>query len=181
FDVPDWEFEWQETGDYPDWIGGGTDTETDRGAKAITQIIGQARDEGITRYRPRVIIAEQQADDANASKRADWEMRRRIAKSREATVTVNGWHQSNGDLWKQNLMVRTTIPWLSLDMDMLISCVDYIYGEEGELCTFTLTLPDAFLPEKFRKTKAPKKGRGAKGKGPAWYATYPVGRPGPRA
>lgn len=149
--------------------GGGTDTETDRGADVINQIVGTAKDPGVSRYRPKVIVAEAQADDGAAQKRADWEMRRRIAKATEATISVVGWRQSNGELWRPNMMVSVDAPWLSLDRELLISAVEYSYGNDGEVATLTLTLPDAFLPEKWRKSKKKKGGKGG-GKGKAGAA-----------
>jgi prophage tail gpP-like protein len=156
-DGDDWDEE-----DFEDWDGepgSGTDRDADRGAAVITQVVSQARDYGITRYRPKVIIAETQADDLGAEKRADWEMRRRIAEGLSAKVTVTGWRQENGRLWTVNEMVDVDVPWLGLEREMLIGEVEYSIGEGGEIATLSLTLPDAFLPEKIRHTKGGGRGR----------------------
>ena len=155
-----WDDDFDEDGDF----GGGTDTETDRGVNAINQIVGTARDPGITRYRPKVIVAESQADDDFAAKRADWEMRRRIGEALEATVTVNGWRQNNGELWATNLMVPVNVPWLGIEREMLIGTVEFTIDEGGEITRLGLTLPDAFLPKKMRKPKQAKASGGGKGK-----------------
>jgi prophage tail gpP-like protein len=135
--------------------------------KTLTQIIGQTRDEGITRYRAHVIVAEAQADGADAQKRADWEMRRRLARSKEAQVTVNGWRQRDGRLWQQNENVYILSPWLDLAEPLLISEVEFSYSDAGEVVTLTLVLPDTFLPEPKRKTKADAKKK-AGGDGGTW-------------
>jgi prophage tail gpP-like protein len=148
--------------DFGEWDGekgSGTDRETDRGISAITQVVGSARDYGITRYRPKVVVAEAQADDDNAEKRADWELRRRIGRSVKASVTVNGWRQEDGALWTPNLLIYTFIPWLGLEREMLIGEVRYSYDEGGEIAQLALTHPDAFLPDLVRRPKG-KRGAG---------------------
>jgi prophage tail gpP-like protein len=154
-----------DSGEWDGAPGSGTDTQTDRGIAVITQIVGTARDPGITRYRPKVIVAEAQADDNNAEKRADWELRRRIARAVKATVTVNGWRQDDGALWATNLMVYVDVPWLGLDREMLIGEVAFSIEDGGEITALSLTLPDAFLPEKVRKAKRGKGGKSGKKKG----------------
>ena len=137
-------------------------TGTKRGnPKSLTEVKGRATDPAIKRYRPLVIVAEAQADDGLAEKRADWEVRRRIAEGTTATITVNGWHQGDGGgLWETNMMVPVKAPWLALERELVISEVTYSYDEGGEKTTLNLTLPDAFLPDKERKTKKGKKGAG---------------------
>lgn len=163
-DDDDWDWEDREPGD-------GSDTETDRGAHVINQIVGTAQDPGITRYRPKVIIAEAQADDDNAENRADWELRRRIGQSVKASITVNGWRQQSGDLWTPNLMTYVNVPWLGLDRELIISEVEFSIDDGGEITRLGLTLPDAFLPEKVRKAKSKRGrggGKGGKGKADHW-------------
>jgi prophage tail gpP-like protein len=125
--------------------------------KTLTQVVGSAKDPGVTRYRPHVIVADSQADDATAAKRADWEMRRRLAKSKQATVSVVGWRQEDGSLWKQNQMIWIRSRYLGLDQEMLIGKVTFNYGSGGEITELELILPDALLPEPKRKHKGDKK------------------------
>ena len=134
--------------------------------KELTQITATVKDPGVKRYRPHVIVADSQSDAAEAAKRADWEMRRRKAKSKNATVTVVGWHQDDGSLWKQNQMIWIHSRYLGLDMEMLIGKVSFSYGNGGELTELDLMLPDALLPDPKRKTKQDKtKGDGKGGGG----------------
>jgi len=147
-----------DTGDDAD-----TDTATDDQSSVISEVIGTAKDEEIKRYRPKVIVAETEADNALSKKRADWERRRRIAKSTSGSLTVQGWHQrENGALWKPNLMVHVTSPALAVDTDLVISEVEFTYDTNGELTRLTVTMPDAFLPDKVRSPKQ-KKAKGGKG------------------
>jgi len=133
--------------------------------KTLTQITGTVRDEGVTRYRPHVIVAESQADGEDAAKRADWEMRRRLARAKTANVTVNGWRQRDGRLWLQNESVFILSPWLGLAEPLLIGEVEYSYGDGGEVTALSLVLPDTFLPDPKRKTKTDQQKAAADGKG----------------
>lgn len=135
--------------------------------RALTQIVGTVKDPGITRYRPMVIVAEQQADAAEAAKRADWEMRRRLAQSKTATVTIAGWRQEDETLWTQNQMVWIKAPYLGLDQEMLIGKVTFDYGTGGETTELELILPDALLPEPKRKAAA-RTGTGTGSAGGMW-------------
>ena len=122
----------------------------------LTQISGKAKDPEITRYRPLVIVAEAQSDDAMAQTRADWEIRRRKGEGTKATIVVNGFRQQDGKLWQPNMMAQVEAPWLALKRELIISEVTYSYDDSGEKTTLTLTLPDAFLPDpKERKAKEP--------------------------
>jgi prophage tail gpP-like protein len=134
--------------------------------KTITQVSATVYDRGITRYRPHVIVSEGQADSAEAEKRADFEMRRRIARAKTAEIKVQGWRQLDGALWTQNLNIWVESPWLGLSQSLLIKEVSFDYGNGGETTNLTLCLPDSLLPEPKRKTKEPaaKKG-GGKGDG----------------
>jgi prophage tail gpP-like protein len=132
--------------------------------KTLTQVIGTVRDPDITRYRPHLIVCEKQSDDAEATKRAQWEMRRRLAKAIRATITVNGWRQQDGRLWLTNEMAQCEAPWLALNRELIIAQVQYEYGPGGEMTALELTLPDAFLPEAKRKAKRRKEGEGKKGR-----------------
>jgi len=171
-DPPDGEEE-DTSGDDGAGTGGGHDTATNRGAKVLTQVLGSATDTGINRYRVHVIMAEAAADDMDAAQRADWEMRRRIAKGLKATLTVIGWRQRDGRLWKINEMVQIKADWLGLDQELVISQVEFELGTAGKVTRLETTLPDAFLPERIKR-KRQNKGHGRKGKhkgtggGAAW-------------
>lgn len=143
-----------------------------KGKNVLTQVGGAVKDPDITRYRPKVIVAESQADAADAAKRADWECRRRIGKALKAQISVVGWRQQDGRLWLTNEMCKCEAPWLSLDRELVISQVEYTFGADGQVCNLELTLPDAFLPEKVREPKKP--GGAGKGKGDPWPDLVPL-------
>lgn len=146
--------------------GGGNDTATDRGAKVLTQVLATATDPGIKRYRVHVLMAEAAADDMDAEQRADWEKRRRIAKGLKASLTVAGWRQRDGRLWQTNEMVQINAPWLGLEQELVVSQVAFeLSGGSGKVTKLEVTLPDAFLPDKIKKKRKPKRGKKGKKRG----------------
>jgi prophage tail gpP-like protein len=112
---------------------------------------GQAIDPAVGRYRPRVIIAEEQDDSGICQRRADWEARVRAGRARRVEADVQGWRHGGG-IWTPNTLVRVSSNWLRVDQDMLIAGVELSLSERGTLATLSLIKPEAFdlipLPEK---------------------------------
>lgn len=118
------------------------------GPEAETGIVGYAKDRGIKRYRPKVIIAERMADIRTATDRAVWQARVNAARGKSATITVQGW-LCGGELWRPNRLVRVKDDWLALDQDMLITAVTWRKSEQGTTCDLGIMPVGAFdlLPE----------------------------------
>lgn len=112
-------------------------------------------DSAVTRYRPLVIMAETGATNGSAADRATWEANVRLGRSASATVTVRGWRQGlTGKLWKPNLLVGITSPFLRMDGDMLIRQVTYKRsGSSGTEAELSIVSPQAFSPEPPDKKK----------------------------
>jgi len=60
---------------------------------------------------------------------------------------VQGWRQSNGDLWRHNTLVKVTDPVLGFDSDMLISKVTYSLSAQGSVTTLQVAPPHTFDPD----------------------------------
>ncbi|MNW14852.1 phage late control protein GPD [compost metagenome] len=60
------------------------------------------------------------------------------------TYQVQGWRQSNGDLWRHNTLVRVIDPVLEIDGDMLISKVTYSLSAQGSITTLQVAPPHTF-------------------------------------
>ena len=69
---------------------------------------GGARDPGVLRYRRLVIAPDKGLDRQGAIERARWEVVSRAGKSVGVQVTVGGWRQEDGSLWRPNQLVRYT-------------------------------------------------------------------------
>jgi prophage tail gpP-like protein len=114
----------------------------------VRACIGAALDASVGRYRPWLLTAETQADDATCQRRAEWEARRRAGHATRATVVVAGWRQTpGGPLWDTNLLVPVIAPWLGIDRVLLISSLEFRKDDGGSTTAMELTLPDAFATE----------------------------------
>lgn len=128
------------------------------GTGANVRILGQARDPDIRRNRPRYIKAEGAGDAAFARERAVWAATTARAKALGATLTVKGWRQADGRLWRVNELVKVTAPWLRIDRDLLITRVEYTLSKNGRRTELELTPQEALNPEPLR-TPVPARGR----------------------
>lgn len=121
----------------------GTDDESS-GAET-SQIMGEATDGGVGRYRPLIMLAEQAADRKASKERAVWEANVRAARSRRVSATLQGWRETpDGPLWEPNRIVHLTDNWLAVDQDMLISGVTLTKDENGTRAALSLMPPEAF-------------------------------------
>jgi prophage tail gpP-like protein len=111
----------------------------------ITTPSGLAIDRSITRYRPKLIIAENQGNDTDFKGRAAWDIAFAKARSINAQYQVQGWYAGINELWLPNRLVYVNDPQHGIDQDLLIVSVQHQYSETGSLTTLQLTQEDAFL------------------------------------
>ena len=105
---------------------------------------GTATDNGITRYRPLTVIAEETVNAAGCQKRAEWEAAVRRGRARRLTTTVQGWYHPSG-IWRPLTLVDCDIPEVNLSGKMLISAVTYARAAtEGTTAELALVDPLAF-------------------------------------
>jgi len=115
----------------------------------VSQPEATAKDKGITRYRPTIIISETNVDKGKAQERANWENTMRAANSFNITASVQGFFQQDGRLWRVNETVKVTSPFVGLNkQDLLVRSVNFSKSESGTICTLEMTRPDAFQPKK---------------------------------
>lgn len=115
-----------------------------------------ATDPNITRYRPLIIMAEDQGTSGSIKDRAIWEAAVRLGKGSRATISVQGWRHGAG-LWQPNRLVQVVSPWLGLNREMLIATCAFVLDESGSRTELGLVLPEAYslvpLPDKKKKKK----------------------------
>lgn len=104
---------------------------------------GSATDPAVTRYRPTVILAEDQANISACALRAQWQRTVRAARASAIVYTVRGW-KANGQLWKPNALVSVTDSYMGLQESRLISNVQFSMGEQGELTQLTVVGSHAY-------------------------------------
>lgn len=110
-----------------------------------TQVSARSEDNFIKRYRPLIVLAEDKGAHATYKQRAEWERNVRRGRSARATVTVNGWRNVSGALWRANTMAHLNAAYLSVNTDLLIVGGTYILSEsEGQLTELNLVGREAF-------------------------------------
>ena len=123
-------------------------------AETHSQVMAEAVDTGVGRYRPLIVLAENHGPNATYKQRADWERNVRRGRSSKIHATVQGWRYKGG-LWQPNTMVRVESDWLGVHDDLLITSVEYIRDNQGTRTELQLASREAFdLIE-----TAPKKGK----------------------
>lgn len=136
------EFSWKDR--YSQYIvkaqGVGTD---DFYGESVAQQQAESKDAAITRYRPLIVLAEDQGTGATLSQRAEWERNVRMGRGNRATVTVQGWAH-DGKLWQPNTMVHVRSPRLYADLDLLIVAVTFLLDDQGTRTELQLCRREAF-------------------------------------
>lgn len=113
----------------------------DNGA-AVAGPSAAATDPGVKRYRPLIVLAEEQG--VSLAARADWEQRVRVARGLSASATVSGFEAAPGVLWAINTRVRCVAPSVGLDSELLVAALSYQLDARGSRTTLTLVPPDVF-------------------------------------
>jgi len=111
---------------------------------AVAHPSASSKDAGVTRYRPLIVLAEDQGGNATFAERALWERNVRAGRGTRATITVNGW-TAGGELWQPNTIARLTSPLLGADHELLITSVRFTLDDRsGALTTLELARPAAY-------------------------------------
>lgn len=112
-----------------------------------SQPTGRALDTAVGRYRPTMIIAEDQANSGTCKTRAEWQRTVSAARGDQVVYTVNGW-LANGALWQPNTLVQVVDSFLGIDEQRLISQVDFTLDDQGERTEVTVVGRHAYDPLK---------------------------------
>lgn len=130
---------------------------------------GSAHDSAIDRYRPLIVLAEDQAHGPSATRRAEWEKTVRAGRGNRARITVQGWRQDgeSGPLWEPGLRVYTHSPRIrAIGLELLIVSVSYKRNDQtGTTSELEVADPRAF--DLLAGVSAGKLGHQARGKGVA--------------
>ncbi|MFJ4143527.1 phage baseplate assembly protein [Pseudomonas sp. NPDC089734] len=126
-------------------------------AAQASEVSASVTDDRITRKRVLIIHESAPVTPELAQSRANWERGNRMGKTQVTTYKVQGWRQSNGDLWRHNTLVRVVDPVIGLDRDMLISEITYTLNEQGTVTTLVVGPPEMFDAEPNDPHKGAKK------------------------
>lgn len=103
-----------------------------------------AKDPTVPRYRPLIIIADDEGDGVTLRDRALWEVSVRAGRARRAEIEVQGWRNRAGDLWTPNTIIPVRAPTVDIDSDMLITTVQHRQGDAGTTTTLGVAPPKSF-------------------------------------
>ena len=137
------DFSWRERYSRITVKGQGRGDDENNGA-TVAHVAARVDDASITRYRPLIVLAEDQDRAGTLKDRAEWEMGVRMGRGSRASVTVQGWHADASTLWQPNRLVHLRSPYLGADIDLLIVSATYILDESGTRTEMELVRPEAF-------------------------------------
>lgn len=110
----------------------------------VAEISATETDAGVPRYRPLVILAEENASQADAAQRAVWEKNVRVGRAERVSLTVYGWTHPGG-VWQPNTLVQVLVPALKARGEFLIAQVELSQtSHDGTLTRLSLARPAAF-------------------------------------
>lgn len=116
-----------------------------RNGKAVAQVKGTATDASVKRYRPLLVIGEEQSDTASLVKRAKWEAAVRAGRGQPLSVTVPGWLTDEGKVWQPGARAAVDIPSCRVSGDLLVESVrTFRDGERGTVTDLGLVPPEAW-------------------------------------
>lgn len=103
------------------------------------------RDETISRYRPRIVLADDHGDRSRFIDRAEWEKNVRMGRALRGSITVQGWRDGEGRLWRPNTLVHLASPLLYLaEAEMLIVGCLYTLDDSGTRTALSIARREAF-------------------------------------
>jgi prophage tail gpP-like protein len=130
---------------------------------AASKLRAEATDPAVKRYRPTIIIGEEQSTVDALNARAKWEASVRAAQSQGAIYDLAGWYADGGRLFVPDMLCTVGDPRLFIDSPMLVSEVNHRKGGAGTVTQLTLVPPEAFsqlpIPEEREASRLKKGGR----------------------
>lgn len=127
-------------------------------ALAAAQTAGDALDNAIARYRPRILAAMGETDGATAQQVAEWTKARAVGDSLSVSVNLPTFQDPDGNIWWPNTLVRVQSQPLNIDRELLISSVRFSVSEGGTECSLEFKHPASYTP-KPTGTKSIRRGR----------------------
>jgi prophage tail gpP-like protein len=116
---------YDETGLYSQYVTKGQQKRTySKDPATSTQVVSSVTDKGIKRYRPLVLISDEETNNLTAENRAQWEWSIRRAKSELCNITTS-FFLINKHEWKINTLCRVIYPSFNIDKTYLIKELEF--------------------------------------------------------
>ncbi|GLS29962.1 Mu-like prophage tail protein gpP [Mesorhizobium albiziae] len=90
---------------------------------AALQPEGRSKDSSVRRRRPRIIVHESETTAQKLKERAEREIKRAAGFSREASITVSGWRDAGGMIFRPHYLISVADPRIYINQDMAIKSV----------------------------------------------------------
>lgn len=112
--------------------------------KQNLQIEQTARDSSVNRYRPVVVVIDEDTDATRALGRANWRLAREAGHALKAQIVVQGFHDDAGALWAPGNLVPVYSEFLAIQQVMAIERAHYSQARgAGSLAHLSLCDPQA--------------------------------------
>lgn len=116
-----------------------------RNGEAAAHVQSEAADPGVRRYRPMLVVGEEQADPTALKRRAAWEAAVRAGRGESLSATVPGWLTDAGEPWQAGSRADCQLPALKVAGDLLVERVRFTRdGQRGSLTELSLVPPEAW-------------------------------------
>lgn len=104
----------------------------------------KAKDNGVSRLRPKIILHEGETTVDRMKSRAKWRVKRGVGNAAAASITVTGWRDAGGKIWTRNWLVYVENDWIGIRGMMIIKSVvlNQVADDGGDGTTATLEVAD---------------------------------------
>lgn len=126
-------------------------------------------DKELPRYRPTVIVVEEDTDKDRAKGRAETRAKRAAGNALKASVTLQGFRDDDGMVWEPNRLIWVESAFLQIQQDMLVESIAFSQdGTAGTKTTLQLVDPKAHDTAASSKGGKTSKKRGVNKSGSQW-------------
>lgn len=133
-------------------------------AKDASSPSATAKDKGVSRYRPLIIVSNEQSTIAGLKSRAAFEATAHMAESLIVDITMPGWFDETGAIYSPKTIVPVIAREVDVEADLLISKVSLSLSESEFVTSLSLTRPEAFTTEEVPEPKPVKSAKNKKKK-----------------
>lgn len=114
-------------------VGKNGDTDFDD-AEQTAHVMAKAKDAGVRRYRPVVIVADNDGRQMDCQAHADWQRNTHYGRGRGIVYTVRGWREkTGGQIWEPNTRVRVDDDYMNIHGELIIVEVRLTIDRDGKI------------------------------------------------
>lgn len=122
-----------------------------RGPKAT------ASDPGVKRYRPLLIIADEQSTLQGLQTRVNWEATNHKAQAQKVSINLMGWRAPDGSLYSKGVLVQVRADKMGVNAQLIVEDCDFVLDAGNRRTKLSLVAPEAYQPQPITQPSALKK------------------------